>query len=94
MRVCHILMVLGMHEGGAHGMCSSCGRDFGCNANFAWRAFQAARMQALRAECMRDGQRLAPPPERGEVQRGEQSLAPFLFIAVDQKSRSNGSLKR
>lgn len=43
---------------------------------------------------MRDGQRLAPPPERGEVQRGEQSLAPFIFIAVDQKSRSNGSLKR
>lgn len=40
--------------------------------------------------CMRAGQRLAPPPERGEVQRGEQSLAPFLFIAVDLKSRSNG----
>ena len=40
MWVCHILMVLGMHEGGVHGMCSSCGRDFGCNANFAWRAFQ------------------------------------------------------
>lgn len=39
-------------------------------------------------DCMRGRQRLATRPERGEVQRGEQSLAPFNFILDDQRGRS------